>query len=116
VAEWLGMSATLVREEMRILEVEGLLVRIPFKGVFVAQVSPEEAAEITPIRVALESLAARTSVPNLDEDDLSGLEELNLEIESAWKKVDLAQVRRANYYFHAALYERCGLDTLFGLI
>ena len=80
VAEWLGMSATPVREVMRILEAEGLLVRIPFKGVFLAQVSPEEAAEITPIRVALESLAVQTSVPNLDEHDVSRLGELNQEL------------------------------------
>jgi DNA-binding GntR family transcriptional regulator len=116
VAEWLGMSATPVREVMRILEAEGLLVRIPFKGVFVAQVSPEEAAEITPIRVALESLAVRMSVPNLDEHDFARSEELNREIEQAWKAMDLAQVRRANYHFHTALYERCGSDTLCVLI
>ncbi|HEC35905.1 MAG TPA: GntR family transcriptional regulator [Anaerolineae bacterium] len=116
LAESLGMSATPVREVLRILEAEGLLVHIPHKGVFVAEVSPEDTEEIAPIRVALESLAVKLSVPRLSEDDIANLERLAQRIEQAWQKMDLANVRRYNYHFHATIYRASGSEILCGLI
>jgi len=116
LAEWLGMSATPVREVLRVLEAEGLLVHDPYKGVFVAEVSVEDSAEITPIRVALESLAVRMATPRLDENDISALEHLVEEMQQAWQEMDLARVRRANYFFHATLYRAAGSRILFTMI
>lgn len=116
LAEWLGMSATPVREVLRILEAEGLLVHISHKGVFVAEVSPEDAEEITPIRVALESLAVKLAVPRLSEDDIANLERLEQGMEQAWQEMDLAQVRRNNYHFHTTIYRACGSQILRGMI
>ena len=116
LAEWLGMSATPVREVLRILEAEGLLLHIPHKGVFVAEVSPEDTEEITPIRVALEGLAVRMCVSRLEDSDLAILEDLVSDMEQAWREMDLARVRRSNYYFHSALYSASGSEILRGLI
>lgn len=116
LAEWLGMSATPVREVLRILEAEGLLLHMPHKGVFVAEVSPEDTEEITPIRVALEGLAVRMCVSRLDDSDLAILEGLVSDMEQAWREMDLARVRRSNYYFHSAIYSGSGSEILRGLI
>jgi DNA-binding GntR family transcriptional regulator len=116
LADWLGMSATPVREVLRILESEGLLEHTPHKGVYVAEVSPEDSAEITPIRVALEGLAVRMFVSRLDDSDLDVLEELLSEMEEAWRAMDLVRVRRSNYHFHSAIYTGAGSEILRGLI
>jgi DNA-binding GntR family transcriptional regulator len=116
LAEWLGMSATPVREVLRILEAEGLLFHDPYKGVFVAEVSMEDSAEITPIRVALEGLAVRMAVPRLGEEEITALVQLVDEMQQAWQEVDLAQVRRANYSFHATLYRAAGSRILLTMI
>lgn len=116
LAELLGMSSTPVREVLRILETEGLLVYVPYKGVFVAEVSVEETEEIIPIRVALEGLAVRQSVPNLGEDQLAELETVLDEMEQAWKNMDLAKLRRDNYRFHSTIYRACGSEILCSMI
>jgi DNA-binding GntR family transcriptional regulator len=117
LAERLGMSATPVREVLRILEADGLLEHIPYKGVFVARISPEDTAEITPIRVALESLAVSIYVSRLDDDDdLATLERLVEEMEQAWQEMDLVRVRRCNYHFHSAIYEGSESEMLQSVI
>jgi len=116
LAEQLGMSATPVREVLRILEAEGLLVHIPHQGVFVAEASPENTEELTPIRVALEGLAVKLSVPRLSDNDITNLERLVQGMERAWQEMDLAQVRRYNYRFHATIYRASGSEVLCGLI
>jgi len=116
LAEQLDMSATPVREVLRVLETEGLLVHVPYKGVFVAEVSPEDTEELTPIRVALEELAVKLAVPRINEDDIESLERLAQEMEQAWQEMDLAQVRRCNYHFHTVIYRACGSQTLCEMI
>ncbi len=116
LAQWLGMSATPVREVLRILETEGLIVHTPHKGVRVAEVSTKETAEITPIRVALECLAVRMYVARLNELELAAMDELVTEMEQAWRVMDLVRVRRANYHFHSAIYTGAGSEILRGLI
>jgi DNA-binding GntR family transcriptional regulator len=116
VAQWLGMSATPVREVLRMLETEGLIEHTPHKGARVAEVSPKETAEITPIRVALEGLAVRMYVARVDQAELAILKELVHEMEQAWKDMDLVRVRRVNYQFHATIYTGAGSEILRGLI
>jgi DNA-binding GntR family transcriptional regulator len=116
LAEWLGMSATPVREVLRILETEGLLEHMSHKGVYVAEVLPEDTKEITPIRVALECLAVRMFAARLQDADLETLESLVKEMEQAWLDMDLVRVRRVNYQFHSTIYQGAGSETLRGLI
>jgi len=116
LADQLGMSSTPIREVLRILESEGLLVRIPYKGVYVADVSPREAEEITPIRAALEGLAVQLGVPRLTDEEIETLETLSNAMEIALGQLDFAQVRRLNYDFHNMIYRASGSNTLVGLI
>jgi DNA-binding GntR family transcriptional regulator len=62
-----GVSRMPVREALRSLEAEGWVIHRPNKGVVVAPLDPEDAAEIFDIRAVLEALALRRSVPLLDE-------------------------------------------------
>ncbi|MBN1314247.1 MAG: GntR family transcriptional regulator [Anaerolineales bacterium] len=116
LAEWLNMSATPVREVLRILETEGLVVHVPHKGVFVSEVSPEKAEEITPIRVALESLAVQIGVPNLTDEAIDKLEILLDEMEQAWKDMDLTKLQHKNYQFHSSLYRASNSEILCNMI
>lgn len=52
-----GASRSVVREAVRLLEAEGLVTVQPNRGPFVAQLSPEEAAQIYAVRGVLEALA-----------------------------------------------------------
>jgi DNA-binding GntR family transcriptional regulator len=57
LCEAFGTSRSVVREAVRLLEAEGLIVVYPNRGPFVAQLSVTEARDIYEVRAALESLA-----------------------------------------------------------
>ena len=112
----LDMSPTPLREAFRILEAQGLLERVPYKGAHVAEVSPDESEEISVIRSALEGLATKMAVPNLTADDIADLESLVGEMEDAWHQMSIGRLRRSNYRFHSLIYERAGSRRLTDMI
>jgi DNA-binding GntR family transcriptional regulator len=62
-----GVSRMPVREALRSLEAEGLIVNRPNRGAVVAPLDPDDALEIFDIRAVLESLALRRSIPRMSE-------------------------------------------------
>jgi DNA-binding GntR family transcriptional regulator len=63
IATELGISRAPLREALNRLELEGLVRRIPFRGAFVAEVSPRVAAEIAALRALLEPYAVECALP-----------------------------------------------------
>lgn len=69
-----GVSRTCVREALQHLESEGLVERVPNRGLFVATVSRDEARQIYEVRAALESAAGRMFVERASDKHLKALE------------------------------------------
>ena len=74
LCEETGVSRTCVREAIRSLEAEGLVERIPNRGIFVASVSIDEARQIYEVRAALEPAFARLFVERASEEELEALQ------------------------------------------
>lgn len=75
LVEGLGVSRATVREALRELEVEGLIVTIPQKGAVVRTLSRSEAADLYEVRAGLESLIVRRFVERASADDTRQLRE-----------------------------------------
>ena len=73
LAERLGVSRTPLREALRILQNEGLVLAETWRRVGVAPVSADDVVHLYAMRIALELLAVRVSVPQLSASDLDGL-------------------------------------------
>jgi DNA-binding GntR family transcriptional regulator len=58
LAEALGVSRPTVREAINQLVHEGSLVQVPYKGISVAELSPQDIRDVAAVRVSLETLAA----------------------------------------------------------
>ena len=65
IAADLGVSRAPLREALSILADEGLVVKIPYKGAFVAEVSAKGMAEIASLRKRLEPYAIELALPRL---------------------------------------------------
>jgi DNA-binding GntR family transcriptional regulator len=103
LAKELGTSQLPVREAIRRLAVEGLAVRIPYKGVQVAEYTPEDIADMLYLRMILESLAARYATLNISPQDIEKLEN-NLQEAVRYNEPDEMEKRRElNKEFHLAI-------------
>lgn len=76
LAELFGVSRVPVREALRLLAGEGLVVIEPHKGASVARLSVEELDEMYGIVWSLERLAASEGVPRLTDEHIRAMEEL----------------------------------------
>lgn len=108
----LGTSRTPVWEAVHRLIQEGLLTTIPNRGVFMVELTPKTSLELYTVREALEGLAARLAVQNIDDRLLKKMKK-NLEEQSrVVQKKDLVGYSRLDFDFHAMVYEACGNTIL----
>ena len=68
LAKRLGVSRTPVREAIRMLELEGLVVMVPRKGAEVARITEKDLRDALEIRLSLEELAVELACKRIDED------------------------------------------------
>jgi len=116
LAEELGVSRTPVREALYRLEREGLVTKVPHKGIVVREQDPEELKEVLELRGLLEGHAAALAAKKGDEELFDELEEILKRSEEALEKNDIDELVKLNTQFHETLYRRCGNHKLLELI
>ena len=118
LAEATGLSRTPVREAMRRLGAEGLIVIIPNRGAFVARWSDDEIEQIYELRVLLESFAAQVAAVRIDDRQLENLDRLADEMCDLVDQcpLDVEAVAEVNDRFHKGLLEACGNTRLRDLL
>ena len=100
IAKQMGISRIPVREALRKLEQEGLVVRIPNKGCFVATFTEQDVKEVFSMRASLESMAFEWAVPTMTEEDNQKLKELISLQEQAVKSKNYEELARLDMRFH----------------
>ncbi len=82
IAESMQTSRGPVRDALKILENEGLIVRQSHRGAYVAQLNPEDFMEVYTLREALETLAIRWAIQNATDQQIDDLTNLVVSMES----------------------------------
>mgnify|MGYP000767363598 FL=1 len=59
LANQLGVSRTPIREAIRMLELDGLVIMVPRKGAQVAQITEKDLNDVLEVRLGLEELAVK---------------------------------------------------------
>ncbi|MCP4513791.1 MAG: GntR family transcriptional regulator [Delftia sp.] len=108
LAQELEVSQAPVREALKQLAAEGLAELIPYKGVKVAEFSPEDIVDILTVRLVLEGLATRLATPLITVEDLEQLQENIREAESYTRQNQMAPRRRLNTEFHLSICRASG--------
>jgi DNA-binding GntR family transcriptional regulator len=103
LAEELGVSRTPIREAIRKLELEGLVLMIPRKGAYVSQLSMKDIADVFEIRRALEGLAARLAAERATDEEVDRLERAIIQIAEVAQTDDLNGAVALDTGFHEEL-------------
>ncbi len=106
------VSRTPIREAIRRLASEGLLVSVPNLGTFVKRFSLADVREMFEIREVLEGLAYRNAVERFDDDDRTELKRLAEVTDAARQAGQWDQAFKTDENFHQFIIDRCGSVTL----
>jgi DNA-binding GntR family transcriptional regulator len=102
LAAEVGLSRAPVREAIRLLEQEGLVVRHPHRGLFVANPSPEEILDVAAVRALLESSAVRWA-GGLSAAALDDLEAMCAQMDRASQAGNRLEAVLADLSFHGRI-------------
>ncbi len=116
IAKNLDVSRMPVRQALKYLEEDGLIVIIPNKGARVVGFDIDDLVEIFFIRKMLEIKAFEFAVSNFSSKDISSLIEINREFEERIDAKDFNGAIKVNQKFHFTIYEKSNLNYLNQLI
>ena len=112
IAGELSVSRGPVREAFRALEQAGLVRTEKNRGVFVRQVSVEEADEIYEVRAGLDEMIGRLAAERATADEVGELKELVKRMQQVARNKDVNAYYPLNVRFHDRLAEVSGNKTL----
>jgi len=110
----LGVSQTPVREALRRLESEGLVVSDAFRGSTVAEAGIGATEENYQVRAALEGLGAALAAAVITEEQLASLEDLNQRLTAV--TADHGRYAELNREFHFSIYQYANSPLLLSLM
>jgi DNA-binding GntR family transcriptional regulator len=105
LAEQLDVSRIVVREAIAHLVGEGLAVSLPRRGAQVSALDPEDVANLFDVRVALDTLAARTAAKRRTDEDIAALEQALRAAGEATAAGDHLRAAQLNADFHDLLMD-----------
>ena len=105
LANKLGVSRTPIREAIRKLELEGLVLMIPRKGAEVAEITEKSLRDVLEVRKALEELAVQLACDKITEEEILQLKRTAKEFEEALKADDVTKFAQADVKFHDVIYK-----------
>jgi len=116
LAHEFGVSVPPVREALKTLEAEGLVVYRPHRGYFVASMTVTELEETYRIRDLLETEAIQRSVPVLGKDAIGRMREAIRDMEAAHRTQNVPALTTANRRFHFTLFDAAEMPRMAELI
>jgi DNA-binding GntR family transcriptional regulator len=108
IAKELGVSRTPLREALRMLQREGLVESRPNKRVRVAGFSVRDMEELYTVRITLEALAIRLTIPLATEEDNAALEGDMTQMAYFTERHDYDRYLVPHRSFHAGLVAHAG--------
>ena len=116
LANRLGVSRTPVREAIRKLELEGLVVMIPRKGAEVAKITEKDLRDVLEVRSSLEELAAELATERMNDEIKAKLEKALQNFKEAIESENNAAIADRDVEFHDVIFEATGNARLIQII
>jgi len=103
LADTLGVSRTPVREAIRKLEQEGLVIIRPRRGAEVARITAPQMRDMMEVRIMMDVLAAELAAGRADAAAIEEIKAVEEQFEEEIRNGDLHRIVEADTRFHAAI-------------
>lgn len=110
LAEEYDVSRMPIREALKRLDAEGLVVLTNNRGASVTKHSLKEIGEIFDLRILIEVDLFRQAIPKMTEADFVACENILTQMEASYDEDDVERWGTLNYEYHTALYRAAGRD------
>ena len=116
LANKLGVSRTPIREAVRKLELENLVIMIPRKGAVVAEITEKSLRDVLEVRRALEALAVKLACKKITDEEIEELKTAAKGFEDALTTGDVTIFAEADVKFHDIIYYATDNQRLIALL
>lgn len=115
LAQKLGVSRTPIREAIRKLELEGLVMNIPRRGAQVAEISERGLRDVLEVRRALDTFCAELACERISDEEKEALKKACKDFEDAVETKDATVIAKADVAFHDIIVGATGNERLVAL-
>lgn len=116
LANRLGVSRTPIREAIRKLELEGLVIMIPRRGAEVAQITEKSLKDVLEVRRALDALCAELACDRISDEEKERLRQACNAFDHETVTGDATTIAAADVAFHDIIVQATGNARLIQLI
>ena len=116
LANKLGVSRTPIREAIRKLELEGLVLMIPRKEAEVAEITEKNLRDVLEVRCALEELAVQLACDRIERNRIRELHAAAAHFRDILDSDDITQIAAADEAFHDVIFKATGNERLIQLL
>lgn len=116
LADKLGVSRTPIREAIRKLELEGLVVMAPRKGAKVASITERDLNDVLEVRKGMEVLAISLACKRITGEELEKLESIERNFQSLIESGNLTELAEMDVKFHDTIYQATNNQRLVQLL
>jgi len=112
LAEEYGISRTPMREALKVLHAEGLVILAPRRGCTVTELTQKDIEEMFPIMALLGGRCAYEAVKKAKPSDVKKVEELHAKLEKCALTSDIERYFELNCVFHELVQKLAGNNWL----
>lgn len=104
LANQLGVSRTPIREAIRKLELEGLVIMIPRRGAEVARITEKDLRDVLEVRASLEELAIGLACERITDEEIVQLRQALEAFHEVLKDGDVTKIAESDVAFHDIIF------------
>ena len=116
LANKLGVSRTPIREAIRKLELEGLVLMIPRKGAEVAQITEKNMQDVLEVRKALEELSVQLACERITPEQVEEMKMAAEDFRKVLKSCDVTKIAAADVQFPDIIFAATNNQRLITLL
>ena len=116
LANQLGVSRTPIREAIKKLELEGLVIMIPRRGAEVAKITAQSLQEVLEVRRCLDVLCIEFACQRISEEEIQMLKEAEERFLKATQGHNWKEIAQADVEFHNIIINATRNKKLIGLV